>query len=43
MSVCLSVYSAIDWAPESARVLRPVSLEPVGPESVQRTKNVPEN
>ncbi len=31
----MSVRLAIDSAPGSARVLRPVSLEPVGPEGVQ--------
>jgi hypothetical protein len=38
----MSVRLAIDSAPGSARVLRPVSLEPVGPEGVQREKNFPE-
>jgi hypothetical protein len=34
MSVSLSVFTAIDSAPGSDTVLRTVSLEPVGPESV---------
>jgi hypothetical protein len=41
MSVYLFVCTAIDSAPGSATVLRPVSLEPVGPEGVQREKIFP--
>ncbi len=36
--VCLFVCTAIDSAPGSATDLRPVSLEPVWPEGVQREK-----
>ena len=46
MSVCLSVCrfvcTAIDSAPGRATVLRPVSLEAVWPEGVQRKKFFPE-
>jgi hypothetical protein len=43
MSVCLFVFTAIDSAPESGTVLRPVSLEPAGLEGVQRKKNFPKS
>ncbi len=43
MSVCLFVWTAIDSAPGSATVSRLVSLESVGPESVQHEKLFPEN
>ncbi len=36
--VCTAIYSA----PGSATVLRSVSLEPVGPDDVQRKQNFPE-
>jgi hypothetical protein len=39
---CVSVCTAIDSAPGSATILRPVSLESVGPEGVQREKRFPE-
>ncbi len=38
----LFVCTAIDSTPRSATVLRPVSLEPVWPEGVQREKIFPE-
>jgi hypothetical protein len=38
----MSVCAAIDSAHGSATVMRPVSLEPAGPEDVRRQKNFPE-
>ncbi len=42
LPVCLSVCPAINSAPGSATVLRPVSLEPVGHKGVRREKFFPE-
>jgi hypothetical protein len=38
----MSVFTTKDSAPGSDTVLRTVSLEPVGPEGVQREQNFPE-
>jgi hypothetical protein len=42
VNVCLFVCTAIDSAPGSATILRPISLEPVWTEGVQREKKFPE-
>ncbi len=43
MSVCLSVCPAIDSAPGHDRDMRPISLEPVGPEVCDGNKIFPKS
>jgi hypothetical protein len=42
LCVCVCVWQAIDSVPGGHTDIRPVSLEPVGPEGVQREKIFPE-